>query len=105
QADDALLRQEAQGQLHEAVAGQWVEEDGQDGDHEDRAAVAELVFEFAGPDETDDRPAHAQPATLKGRFALLSIASPASLPSLQHRFAPGIISHRRKSRHEARAGS
>ncbi len=57
-ADDGRFAQVAQRQLHDAEAGERVEQHRQHGNHEDGAAVAQLVAQLSHPDETNDGPAH-----------------------------------------------
>jgi hypothetical protein len=58
-SDHVRLAEEPTQQLHDAKADHGIDQHWKDGDHEDRAPVAQLIAQLPQPDETDDRPAHA----------------------------------------------
>jgi hypothetical protein len=60
QANDAGPFDEADGQLQDGHTQDGVEDQRQDGDHEDRSPIAQLIAELPEPDQTDNGPAHAR---------------------------------------------
>ena len=77
-ADDAdheflLLDRRDEEQAHADEKG--VHEDGEAEDEEQRAAIAELVADFAGGNEADNRPAHAEGST-KGALRRWGVIAP-----------------------------
>ena len=64
--DDLRLWAEAGGQLDQAEPGERVKNERQHRDHEDGAAVAQLVAKLAHPDHADDGPAHALSSVVPG---------------------------------------